>query len=440
MPHVLIIDDDPAICKFMERALAKMAYHTSTAHTLSDGMAYVEQGGVDVVFLDVNLPDGDGLSILPALRQTDCNPEVVIFTGAGCPNGAEAAITNGAWDYLNKPVSPQQLTLCMKRILLYRKNKQQTLCPSIVLRRHGIIGSSPQINECRNALARASHSDASVLVTGETGTGKELFARAIHANGKRQDKNFVVVDCAALPENLIESALFGHERGAFTGADRTKIGLVKQAHGGTLFLDEIGELPLSLQKTFLRVLQEQRFRPVGGNQEVHSDFRLVAATHCDLEKMVSDGRFRQDLFYRIRSITLELPPLRIRQNDIVELARHFLKRICEKYGLPDKKFAGDAEESLVAYLWPGNVRELSNAIESAVSSALNEPIIFAKHLPQTIRVQIKKESMPVAPLSKEPVGGTNSLSTPPPTSLPTYRQFKDKALAEAEKQYLEQLL
>ncbi|MDH4320648.1 MAG: sigma-54 dependent transcriptional regulator [Desulfobulbaceae bacterium] len=441
MANILIIDDEPTICQFMTRAISRLDHDTTTAQTLQDGLTLAEKNAFDVVFLDVNLPDGNGLTILPSLRQTHSRPEVVILTGAGCLDGAETAITNGAWDYLHKPVSLQQLALCMKRILLYREQKELSAPDPVLLPRHGIIGDSPRIKECRLALGQAAHCDASVLITGETGTGKELFARAIHVNSKRQHKNFVVVDCASLPENLIESALFGHEKGAFTGADRAKIGLVKQADEGTLFLDEIGELPLSLQKSFLRVLQEQSFRPLGATQEIKSNFRLVAATHRNLDEMVQDGLFRQDLLYRLRSLTLELPPLRERQEDIKSLAINYLEKICAKYGIPTKELASDAMESLHAYHWPGNVRELVGCLESAISSALKEPIVFAKHLPVNLRLQIKKASMPGQSLEPPPVHP----SSPPPivsasAPWPSYRQFREKALDAAEKQYLEQLL
>lgn len=441
MANVLIIDDDPTLCQFLTRAMARMDHVGTTAQTLHDAISLAEKNRFDVVFLDVNLPDGDGLTILPSLRQTLSRPEVVILTGAGCIDGAETAISNGAWDYLHKPVSLQQLALCMKRILLYREQKELSTPVPVLMQRHGILGDSPQIKECRLALGQAAQSDASVLITGETGTGKELFARAIHANSQRHLKNFVVVDCASLPESLIESALFGHEKGAFTGADRAKIGLVKQADQGTLFLDEIGELPLSLQKSFLRVLQEQSFRPLGATEEIKSDFRLVAATHRNLDQMVADGLFRQDLLYRLRSLALELPPLRERHDDIPALANSYLEKICARYGIATKELASDTMESLCAYHWPGNVRELVGCLESAISSALNEPIIFAKHLPVNLRLQIKKAAMP----KQSPAPPPTHPSSPPPTvagsaPLPSYRRFRDKILADAEKQYLQQLL
>jgi two-component system NtrC family response regulator len=254
---------------------------------------------------------------------------------------------------------------------------------------------------CLDLLAQAAHSEVNVLLAGETGTGKEVFARAIHENSMRGENNFVVVDCTALPETLVESVLFGHEKGAFTGADRAQVGLVRQAHAGTLFLDEIGELPLAVQKAFLRVLQEHRFRPVGAKGEIESDFRLIAATNRSLEKMVQDGTFRSDLLFRVRTLPIELPPLSARKEDIKELAMYHMARVCERYQIGTKGFSPEVFDALMAYEWPGNVRELVNAIERAISDAYHEPTLFPKHLPLDLRVKVarssvKKEAIPTA--------------------------------------------
>ena len=234
-----------------------------------------------MVFLDVRMPDGDGLAMLPLIQAARSAPEIIIMTGFGNASGAELAITSGAWDYIEKGSSVKEITLSLVRALEYRKQKRSSNSTRnvVMLKRDAIIGISPAIKACLEQVAQAAECDASVLVTGETGSGKELFARAIHENSRRAPKPFVVVDCAALPDTLVESLLFGHEKGAFTGAEQSRSGLVAQANGGTLFLDEVGELPLSMQKAFLRVLQEHRFRPVGSHREVCSDFRLVAATN-----------------------------------------------------------------------------------------------------------------------------------------------------------------
>jgi two-component system NtrC family response regulator len=272
------------------------------------------------------------------------------------------------------------------RALEYREEKKRTEPVPIALKRKYIIGNSPAITKCLDQLAMAAAGDIGVLITGETGTGKEVFAKAIHLNSHRADKNFIVVDCASLPENLIESTLFGHVKGAFTGATEAMGGLVKLADGGTLFLDEVGELPLQTQKSFLRVLQEKRFRPVGSSKELSSDFRLVAATNRDLEKMVEAGDFRQDLLFRLQAFTMHLPPLRERLEDIKDLTSHFINDICERYGHETKGFAPDFLETLKAYDWPGNVRELLQSLEQAYTMSYQSPTLYSTHLPEKIRV------------------------------------------------------
>jgi two-component system NtrC family response regulator len=319
MAKILIIDDDRSICLSLQAVIEKIGYESECAYSLTDGHKKATLDAYDVVLLDVNLPDGNGLSLLPKLKIITSLPEVIIITGEGDPDGAELAIKNGAWDYIEKPFSVDGITLPLVSAIQYR-NEKKVPGNSIVLKREGIIGESAKIRHCLDQVAQAAMSDVNVLITGETGTGKELFASAIHENSNRKDNNFVIVDCAALPETLVESTLFGHVKGAFTGADRDREGLIKQADKGTLFLDEIGELPISVQKAFLRVLQEKRFRPVGGKEELKSNFRLVAATNRNLEQMIMEGRFRQDLLFRIKSLTISLPPLRERVQDIKELS------------------------------------------------------------------------------------------------------------------------
>lgn len=393
MANVLIIDDDSVICEILCELVQRIGHHASCEHTLKKGLNRVACDSFDVVFLDVGMPDGNGLQSINTIRSTPSKPEVVIITGDGDPDGAELAIKNGAWDYLQKPFSLNDITLPLTRVLQYRENLENTLAPAVVLKHEGIIGSSQEIHECLNILAQASRNDANVLITGETGTGKELFARALHANSKRSKGNFVVVDCAALPESLKESALFGHAKGAFTGADYAAEGLVKQADGGTLFLDEVGELNPTLQKVFLRVLQEKRFRPVGGKSEIKSDFRLVAATNRNLETMVKNNQFRSDILYRLKTITIELPALRSHAEDINEIVLFHTKRICKSLDIEVKGCSPDFMNTLSRYKWPGNIRELVNTMEGAVSKAYNEPILFPKHLPDNIRVHVIRSSV-----------------------------------------------
>ncbi|MCK7480222.1 MAG: sigma 54-interacting transcriptional regulator [Candidatus Moduliflexus flocculans] len=271
---VLIIDDDKIICDWITNVVTQLGHRAVSAHLLRDGLKRLQSEPFDVVFVDVHLPDGDGLEILPKIKAARSSPETIVITALGHPDEAELAIRGGAWDYLEKPASFDAIKCPIIRALEYRSERKPG--NGAVLKRNGIIGDSAKIVSCLELVGQAADSDVNVLITGETGTGKELFAKVVHANSRRAKKSFVVVDCTALPETLVESVLFGHARGAFTGAETSEVGLVKQADGGTLFLDEIGEMPLSIQKKFLRVVQEHRFRPVGGRREISSDFRLMA--------------------------------------------------------------------------------------------------------------------------------------------------------------------
>jgi len=425
MAKVLIIDDDELICEMLSLMVEDMGHTASYTLTIKEGFKRASSEEFDVIFLDIRMPDGNGLDLLPRIHELPSQPEVIIITGLGDPDGAEIAIKNGAWDYIEKSSSTKEMILPFTRALQYREEKTAKK-PLAALKLSGIIGGSAQMHACLDLLAQAAYSEVNVLIFGETGTGKEVFARAIHDNSRRAENNFVVVDCTALPETLVESVLFGHEKGAFTGADRPQDGLVKQAHGGTLFLDEIGELPLVIQKAFLRVLQEHCFRPVGSKHELTSNFRLVAATNKNLEKMVQEGTFRSDLLFRLRTLTIELPPLSARKEDVKELAMYHMARVCERYQIGTKGFSPEFLDALMAYEWPGNVRELVNAIERSIAAAYSSPTLFSKHLPLDIRVKvarsaIKRESAP-------PASPAASL-----LSLTDYRQT-------AERQYLQDLI
>jgi two-component system NtrC family response regulator len=392
MPKILIIDDDMEACGTMESLIKRLSYSSDKAHSLQDGLRLIKSGDYDVVFLDVFLPDGNGLEILPQIMTTADPPEVIILTGKGNPDGAELAIQGGVWDYLLKPTSVRDITLTLDRALKYRMEKRGRATvdePEIT----GIVGQSQGIKASIKLTAKAARSDSNVLITGETGTGKELFASTIHKNSSRSRGNFVVVDCTALTESLVESTLFGHLKGSFTGAQLDRQGLVKAADGGTLFLDEIGEMPLSIQKVFLRVLQERQFRPVGATREQTSNFRLIAATNRDLDKMVEDGLFRSDLLFRIKTMRVHLPPLRQRKDDITELAIFRMNQLCSEFGLAEKQFGEDFLATLEQYSWPGNVRELLNILERSVIDAGNEDTLYSMHLPRSLRIEVAKNQI-----------------------------------------------
>lgn len=441
MAIVLIIDDDPDFCYALSRIVQRSGHEPLISQTIAQGYETIRKEPVDAVYLDVRLPDGNGLSMLPELTAMSSSPEIIIITGAGDADGAELALTSGAWDYIDKGASSKEIALALKRALAYRKERLSSTDPSprVALRRNDIIGDSRAVTVCLDQVAQSAGSDINVLLSGETGTGKELFARAIHQNSDRSRGAFVVVDCAALPENLTESILFGHRKGAFTGAESEGQGLVVQANGGTLFLDEVGELPNGIQKTFLRVLQERVVRPVGGKKEIHCDFRVVAATNRDLEKMVAEGAFRKDLFFRIQSFCIHLPPLRQRSEDIRSIAAYHINRVCRRTALGQKGVSNAYYEVLESYTWAGNIRELVNVVEQSLIASGGEPTLHPKHLPTKLRIHVKQ-----ADFSKSDNRDTGRYQQPGNIAdmdhLPPMQQYRESVMSNAERQYLEELL
>jgi two-component system NtrC family response regulator len=426
MKRILIIDDNKLFCELVSTMIFDQVEEVVCAYDLADGMEKAKKSPFDVIFLDVQLPDGNGLEFLPELKRVPSRPDVIIITAEGNRSGAKLAIENGAWDYLQKSDSADRVNLTLRRVLEYRKEKLG-IKPA-ALKRDRVIGNSLPLKACLDLVAQAGSSDVNVLITGQTGTGKELFARTIHENSSREKGDFIVVDCAALPETLVESTLFGHEKGSFTGAERSRDGLVRLAHGGTLFLDEIGELPLSLQKPFLRVLQERRFRPVGGKKEIESDFRLIAATNRDLDQMVKSKEFREDLIYRVRAITIHLPPLSERSEDIQLLARHYLEKLYKKSDQEPATISDAFFETLEAYHWPGNIRELTHALESAYAAALGGKLL-PQHLPDKIRIQAA-----FSELDKSSQGGVTNKGTDTP--LPKFKDYRNVMT----RQYIKELM
>lgn len=386
MAKILVIDDDPGMCSMMSRKIKSMGHEIECAYTVKEGLGKTGETIFDVIFLDVSLPDGNGLELLPKIRKIAPETQVIIITGLGDHEGAEQAIKNGAWDYIEKPSTINLMILPMVRALQY-KEAAHTAEAEIAVKRDGIIGESQGIKESLKQVVQAAGMDINVLLSGQTGTGKELFAWAIHQNSPRCDKPFVIVDCTILTETLVEGMLFGHEKGAFTSADRMREGLIEQANGGTLFLDEVGELPYSVQKSFLRVLQEHRFRPLGSKHELTSDFRLVAATNRDLDQMAAHGEFREDLLFRLRSFVIHLPPLKERMDDLKKLVDYKITTNSERHGTKKMVASPEFIEALKSYEWPGNVRELFNTVEQAIVVAANRSILFPNDLPNHIRIK-----------------------------------------------------
>ena len=437
MARVLIIDDDHLVGKILCKKIMRMGHDAAWSDTLEKGVEISFQTPFDVVLLDVRLPDGNGIDALPKILCSPYRPEVIVMSGLANANDAEAAIHNGAWDYIQKEDMDEKYCLLLQHTLQYREETKANV-PAPDLKLEGVIGGSKVMRECYQTVAKAAQSTANVLISGATGTGKELFARAIHNHSNRRKANLVVVDCAALPETLVESLLFGNVKGIFTGADRARDGLVAQAHGGTLFLDEVGELPLSIQKVFLRVLQEREYRPVGGQKELPSDFRLIAATNRNLDEMVQCGRFREDLLYRLRTIQLDLPQLKDRRDDIKDLAHHYVAKICRRMDVAVKELASDFVDAMLLYDWPGNVREMVNTIETAIASADGHQKIFSRHLPDAIRLHVVRSSLRQPTQPMEYIADRYELN--PQNKIPSLKEYRKQAVAMAEREYLSRLL
>lgn len=441
---VLLIDNHGSIYDALLKCANELGIKTARATTLQEGLHMSSAGCYDIVLARDILPDGAACYTIQDLLTGTPPPEIIVYTNQGDPDQAEHALKYGAWDYIVDQALETILPELVKRALKYRQSKFHEFgtvkeLVSHEFSTHGIIGRSKVMQNCLNQVARISQSDANVLITGESGTGKELFATAIHNFSPRSKKGMVIVDCAALPPTLVESILFGHAKGSFTGADKSQIGLVKQADGGTLFLDEVGELPLEIQKKFLRVVQERQYRPVGGNTEIKSDFRLIAATNKNLQSMAEAGSFREDLLYRVRTFHLELPPLRARSADITELAYYFRDNYCKRRKLKKKKFSPDYLMILTQYDWPGNVRELFQAIERSLTDAQDSTTLFPQHLPIRIRVQVTRKKFQNQGKADIKAAETDDSEPDQPTMV-SLKEVRDKVMEVEERKYLERLL
>jgi two-component system, NtrC family, response regulator AtoC len=387
-PAVLVADDDTVARDLLVEVLEREGYRVRAAAGGAEAIALAEQEPFDVALIDLRMPDTDGLAVLARLVTLEPAPTVLILTAFASMDTAVEAIRRGADDYLSKPFRLDDIKRAVRRTLEVRRLERDNQRYRRELRArfdpHRLVGQSPEIVAIYKMVARVAGLDTTVLIQGETGTGKELVARAIHYAGPRADRPFVVVDGAAIPEPLFESELFGHERGAFTGAVTTRRGLLETAHGGTCFLDEVSELTPALQAKLLRVLQDRVLRRVGGNEPIPVDVRVVAATNRDLRKRVEDGRFREDLYYRLNGVTITMPPLRERGDDVMLLAEHFARAYATAAGKRIDGFAPETLGLLHAHGWPGNVRELEHAIERAVALA-SSSLLLPEDLPPDVR-------------------------------------------------------
>lgn len=446
MANILVIDDDLIFNELMQAQITKLGYDCDTAESLYYGLSSAENTPYDIIFLDVTLPDGNGLAKIQDFKKFKSSPEIVIITGQGDPEGAELAIKNGAWDYIQKPTSLNTVHLTISRALQFRINKSRS-GPKQAIVRNGIIGNSQPLMLCLEHLVQVSQGKNNVLITGETGTGKELFARAVHMNSTRAKNQLIVADCTSIPETLAESLLFGHLKGSFTGANARTLGLFMQADGGTLFLDEIGDLSLPVQKSFLRVLQERKVKPIGGKNEMPCDFRLVSATNRNLEKMVTKGTFRKDLYYRLSTSNINLPPLRDRKDDVLPLLDYYLPISCKELNTDLKSYSQDFLEALINYNWPGNIRELINAINTSCSKAMNEDELFIHHLPTDIRAYLAKIKLSAFDRKKankleeqQTVETLIRIKKNPQGDYPTYKEARRRIVDNMEKVYFDDLL
>ncbi len=398
MPRVLMIDDEPELLQRLVRhALRDGPAELLVARSATEGLALAANAPPDVVLLDMHLPDGTGLDVFRRLRAADRRTPVVFITGSAGTDTAIEAMKEGAFDYLFKPVELEQLKRVVAQALEVSRLVRQPAVLADTLptddRTDAIIGRCPAMREVYKAVGRVADQNVAVLITGESGTGKEVIARAIYQHGRRATGPFLALNCAAIPENLLESELFGHEKGAFTGADRRRIGRFEQAHGGTIFLDEIGDMPLATQAKMLRVLQDQAFERVGGNETISTDVRVLAATNRDLPEMVARGLFRGDLYYRLGVFTVALPPLRERGDDLPLLVRHYLGRYSRELGREVRDAAPDALEILRAYPWPGNVREFQSVLKQALLLARGE-LLLPAFLPGSLRASVPASGAP----------------------------------------------
>jgi len=387
---VLVVDDDPAHRTMLRTLLTGWGYSISEADDGSTAIEKVHEQAFDLVLMDIRMISVSGLEALDEIKAFNPAIPVIIMTAYSSVETAVEALKSGAYDYLTKPLDFDELRLAMERAMDHRQLREENRLLRESLGNHfdrqNIIGRSPTMVKLLETVAQVAPSEATVLITGESGTGKEMIAGAIHFNSPRKDGPFVKLNCAAITETLLESELFGHEKGAFTGAHKRKEGRFRQAHGGSIFLDEISEMSLAMQVKLLRVLQEREITRVGGEEVINVDVRLIAATNKDLFQEIEAGRFREDLFYRLNVVTLNMPPLRERREDVPLLSKHFLEMFAEKNRKTIRGFTPQAMDQLVRYDWPGNVRELMNAVERGVVLASSE-YLDEKDLPLVLKVE-----------------------------------------------------
>lgn len=377
MPRLLVVDDEPIICHSFRRAFTGPDMEVLTAGSVSEGWQRVLAEEPDVIVTDLQLPDGSGLDLFERVRAADPKRPVVFITAHGTTETTIEAMKRGAFDYLTKPLDLEHMSAVLARAFEAARLMHEPAALPDDPGGDRIVGRSPVMQEMCKQIGRVASQEVNVLILGESGTGKELVARAIYSHSRRADRPFLAINCAAIPESLVESELFGHEQGAFTGAERRRVGKFEQCSDGTILLDEIGDLPLAAQAKMLRLLQDQTFERLGGTQPVSTRVRVLAATNQNLERLIGEARFRNDLYYRLKVVTIYVPPLRERKSDIPELAHHFLYRYAREADRDVRGFAPESLERLQGYDWPGNVRQLQNCVRAAVYQSVGSTLLPA---------------------------------------------------------------
>ncbi len=401
--NILVIDDEPVICEGCRLVLSEKGHQVDIHSSGESGMAAIRSGDYELILLDLKLPDADGMDLLKQLHEERPRLAVIVMTGYSSVENAVTAMKLGAFDYLAKPYSDDQLIFAVEKAVAAKRLAEENLA----LRKQlyamfdfsNIVGENPKLLRVFEEVRKAAPTDSTILLQGESGTGKELFAKAIHAHSSRSTRQFIVVDCSTFSSSLLESELFGHVKGAFTGAVHDKTGIFEVADGGTLFLDEIANLTWEVQAKLLRVMESHEYKPVGSSQTQKTDMRIIAATNQNLKTSVEQGRFRQDLFYRINVLPITIPPLRERRDDIPKLAYHFLRQFCREMGRRIQGFSDDALQMLISYDWPGNVRQLKNIVERLVIMA-DEKILDHSHVMNNLQPS-QDEKLEAVPRTSE---------------------------------------
>jgi two-component system, NtrC family, response regulator AtoC len=391
---ILVVDDDPDIQEVLKDRLESLGYRVLVASNGKEGLDLLEKQSPQIVLLDIEMPGMSGLDVLKEIRLREIDVTVVMITAYGTIERAVQAMKEGAYDFIPKPFEPEHIALTVRKALERESLKREVgiLSEEVGERYRLVVGGSAKMNQAIETARKAAGSKATVLLLGESGTGKEIFARAIHNWGEQKGKPFVAINCVGLSKELLESELFGHEKGAFTGAHELKKGKMELAHGGTVFLDEVGDISAELQTKFLRFLQEREFERVGGTKPIHVDVRIVGATNRDMDAAVGEGRFREDLYYRLNVIPITLPPLRERKDDIPELARFFMQRFSLETKKNFNEITEEAQDKLLAHDWPGNVRELANVIERAVVLGQGPKVALQDLPPRIVAAETRARS------------------------------------------------